>query len=87
MWHVLGLPYLNQYDAGANDLADLFTPAPDFTPYRALPADTRIFDPQKALDPFDARFNWKAVVESPVIDNPADMQRRSREEDRVKKKE
>ncbi len=86
MWHVLGLPYLNQYDAGASDLVDLFTATPDFTPYRALPVDQRIFDPQKALDPFDATFNWKAVAESPVIDNPADMQRRSREDDQARKK-
>lgn len=85
MWHVFGLPYLNQYDAGANDLGDLFTDQPDFTPYRALPADPRIFDPQKALDPLDEEFNWKSVVESPVIDNPQDMERRSKEDDRKRK--
>ena len=28
-WNVLGLPYLNQYDAGATDLADLFADHPD----------------------------------------------------------
>jgi hypothetical protein len=85
MWHVLGLPYLNQYDAGATDLSDLFSTTPDYTPYRALPVDGRIFDPQKALDPFDAKFNWKAVSESPVIDHPTDMQRRSREDDQRRK--
>ena len=31
-WHILGVPYLNQYDATAADLADLFTAEPDFTP-------------------------------------------------------
>ncbi len=87
IWHVLGLPYLNQYDAGATDLADLFTPRPDFTPYRALPVDGRIFDPQKALDPLDEKFNWKAVTGSPVIDAPEDMLRRSREEDARRKKD
>jgi hypothetical protein len=51
VWHVLGLSYLNQYDAGAIDLADLFTSPPDFTPYRALPVDMRIFEPQKPLTP------------------------------------
>ncbi len=30
---ILGLPPLNQYDAAATDLRDLFTAEPDFTPY------------------------------------------------------
>jgi DNA-binding beta-propeller fold protein YncE len=30
---ILGLPPLNQYDAAATDLRDLFTSTPDFTPY------------------------------------------------------
>jgi DNA-binding beta-propeller fold protein YncE len=30
---ILGLPPLNQYDAAATDLRDLFTGRPDFTPY------------------------------------------------------
>ena len=69
-WNILGLPCLNQYDAGAADLADLFTDQPDFTPFRALPADPRIFDPQKALDPLDEKFNWGALAESPKLDDP-----------------
>ena len=32
---ILGLPPLNQYDAAATDLRDLFTGEPDFTPYNA----------------------------------------------------
>jgi len=80
-WHILGLPYLNQYDAGASDLADFFTAEPDFTPYQALPVDPRMFDPQKALDPFDETFNWRALDSSPVIDNVEDMIRDSKERD------
>ena len=80
-WNVLGLPYLNQYDAGSTDLADLFTDQPDYTPYTALPPDTRVFDPQKALDPFDEKFDWKALGESPIIDNPEDMLEESKERD------
>ncbi len=72
-WNILGIPYLNQYDAGATDLSDLFTELPDFSPYTALPADKRIFDPQKALTPLDEQFDWKALQESPDIDNPRDM--------------
>jgi hypothetical protein len=81
-WNVLGIPYLNQYDFGATDLADLFTDTPDFTPYDALAPDLRIFDPQRALDPLDADFNWKALAESPRIDDVAEMQRMAAEADR-----
>ena len=80
-WNILGLPYLNQYDAGATDLADMFTDKPDFTPYQAVNVDKRIFDPQKALDPFDEKFDWKALEESPVIDNPEDMLNESKEKE------
>lgn len=69
-WNILGLPCLNQYDAGAEDLAGMFAEQPDFAPYVALPADMRIFDPQKALDPLDEKFNWKALAQSPELDDP-----------------
>ncbi len=80
-WNILGLPYLNQYDAGANDFGDFFTEKPDFTPYRAVPVDPRIFDPQKALDPFDENFDWKALEQSPELDKVEDMADESKERD------
>jgi hypothetical protein len=81
-WNILGLPYLNQYDAGASDLSDFFTDEPNFEPYHALDVDRAIFDPQKALDPFDEKFDWKAVAASPIMDNVEDMFRESKEQDR-----
>ena len=72
-WNILGLPYLNQYDAGATDLSDMFTETPDFIPYEALPSDLRIFDPQKALTPLDEKFEWESLSKSRKIDNPDDM--------------
>ncbi len=80
-WNILGLPYLNQYDAGASDLADFFTDQPDFEPYKAIPADPRVFDAQMALDPYDEDFNWKALEGSPVLDNKSNMIRESKERD------
>lgn len=80
-WNILGIPCLNQYDAGATDLNDLFTDQPDFTPYRAVPADVRLFDPQKALDPFDEKFDWKAFSESEELDRTETMQKRRAEDD------
>ncbi len=84
-WNILGLPYLNQYDAGAFDLADFFTEVPDFKPYNAIPVDPRIFDPKKALDPFDENFDWQTLEESSIMDNPEDMIRDSREFDENQK--
>jgi hypothetical protein len=84
-WNTLGLPYLNQYDAGATDLAEMFTDKPDFRPYTALSVDARIFDPQRALDPLDEKFNWEQLKKSPSIDNPDDMIRESKEQDEWRK--
>lgn len=81
-WNILGIPYLNQYDAGAIDFADMFTDKPDFTPYNALPVDVRIFDPQKALNPFDEKFNWKELKNGPDMDDMQDMKRESKEQDK-----
>ena len=80
-WNVLGIPTLNAYDTGATDLADFFTAEPDYTPYMALPVDPRVFDPQRALDPFDANFDWTALEDSPEIDKVEDMLRESKELD------
>lgn len=85
-WHILSIPYLNQYDAGATDLADCFTDQPDFTPYLAKQADAQIFNPQKALDPFDEEFDWEALNESPGLDSPDIMQKWMREDDKERAK-
>ncbi|MFN8134619.1 MAG: hypothetical protein U0Z17_05150 [Bacteroidales bacterium] len=71
---------LTQYDAGASDLADMFTDTPDFTPYVAMPVDAR-FLIRKSLDPLDEKFNWKQLHEGPEIDNPEDMIRESKEQE------
>jgi DNA-binding beta-propeller fold protein YncE len=72
---LLDLPYLNQFDATASLPRDYFTDQPDFTPYKLLPVDRRLFDPDAAFKPFDRRFNWKAVLESQEMDKLEDMRR------------
>lgn len=74
-WNILGIPYLNQYGAGATDFADLFTSKPNFTPYKVLPEDKRIFNAKKILTPLDKNFDWKAVRQSPDLDDPDDMRK------------
>lgn len=69
------IPPLNQFDATSTLLQDFFTDKPDFTPYKADSEDIRIFDPQKAFDPYDREFNWQALKESPEIDNEEDFRK------------
>jgi hypothetical protein len=45
-----------------------------------LPADLRIFDPQKALTPLDENFDWKSLDESPILDDPREMVKDQKEE-------
>ena len=86
-WDILGLPYLNQYDAGATDLSDMFTGVPDFSPFVALPPDLRIFDPQKALSPLDENFDWNSLKESPVLDDPREMIKDQKEKPEFRQKD
>jgi len=69
---IFGLPYLNQYDAAATDLSDSFTEKPDFTPYDALPPDTRVFDPAKVVE--------GALEHGEPPDNPNRMRRELKEQ-------
>ncbi len=80
-WAILGIPPLNQFDATATDLSDLFMGEPDLRAYRALPVDARIFRPQEALTPLHEQFDWKAVEESPVLDDEREIRRQRREFD------
>ncbi|NOY78932.1 MAG: hypothetical protein GXO76_13800 [Calditrichaeota bacterium] len=73
--HVTGMAYLNQYEAGANDLADFFTDTPDTSGYTAVPVDSRLFDPEKALDPYDPNFDWEKLDQYPKMDDPTLMRR------------
>ncbi len=74
------IPFLNQYDAGANPLEDCFTANVDVTAYDAAQVDGRIFDPAKALDPLDEGFNWQNIGDFPVLDDPVLMERWAREQ-------
>jgi DNA-binding beta-propeller fold protein YncE len=72
---ILGIPYLNQYDAADTDLSDMFTGKPDFKPYTALASDKRIFDPSKVREP------GIVLHARPIepFDDPATIRRHHRE--------
>jgi len=74
---IFGLPQLNQYDAAATDLSDMFTDRPDFTPFEALPSDTRIFDPAKVHEP---GLEMQARPGAP-LDDPDTIRRDMRDRD------
>ncbi|MEZ4992978.1 MAG: alkaline phosphatase family protein [Saprospiraceae bacterium] len=80
-WNILGIPYLNQYDAAATDLSDTFTGQPDFTPYQAIAPDRRMFDPQRAYDPLDVEFDWSGLNEGPDLDDMEFLQGEARKFD------
>jgi DNA-binding beta-propeller fold protein YncE len=64
---ILGIPPLNQFDAAASDLSDMFTSQPDFTPYQALPSDRRIFDPVKTVMPASGKLPHSAPLDDPNV--------------------
>jgi hypothetical protein len=72
---LLDLPYLNQFDATASLPRDFFSEKPDIAPYSLRQVDKRLFDPDIAFKPFDRRFNWKALLDSPQMDDLDDMRR------------
>lgn len=75
LYQLLGLPPLNMFDALASDFADAFTDVPDFRPYRALPVDTRIFDPEKAKDPKDPDYGQARRAPHAAMDDEQEMER------------
>ncbi len=74
---IFGLPCLNQYDAAATDLSDLFSATPDFTPFQALPSDAQIFDPAKVKEP---GLQMQARPSEP-LDDPETIRREMRDRD------
>jgi YVTN family beta-propeller protein len=78
LYGILGLPPLNMFDALANDFSDCFTTKPDFRPYRCLPVDPRIFDPEKAIDPKDPDYGKARKLPSPSMDDPEEMEKNLR---------
>lgn len=73
IYNICDIPPLNQFDATATLMQDFFTDKPDLTPYEPVMVDNRIFDPQKALDPYDRDFRWESLRESPEIDSEEDF--------------
>ena len=48
--NILGIPPMNQLDLSAEPMTDCFTTIPDFTPYKAIPANIRLDELNPALE-------------------------------------
>lgn len=69
IYNILGVNYVNQYDATASLLQDFFTEKPDYTPYTFVFPDKRVFDPQKAMDRYDRKIDWRLIEQGPKMDD------------------
>ncbi len=69
IYNILGVPYVNQYDATASLLTDFFTPKPNYSPYTFERSDPRIFDPQKAMTRYNKTIDWRKIEKGPEMDD------------------
>ena len=69
IYHILGVPYVNQYDATASLLDDFFTENPNFKGYEALPHDPSVFQPEKAMKVYGRDFDWHIIKQGAKFDN------------------
>lgn len=61
----------NLFDATATDLSDMFDDRADFTPYKFVPADPRVFKPEDTFDATDPDFKRRRQDGPPVrMDDP-----------------
>ena len=75
IYNILGIPYVNQYDATATLLQDYFTDSPDFTPYTLEMHDERIFDVTKAMKKYNRDIDWRKVMKGPDMDDVKDIKK------------
>ncbi len=73
VYNILGVPYVNQYDATGSLLQDFFTSTADFTPYTLERNDARIFDVNKAMKKYNRTIDWRRIEQGPKMDSPEEM--------------
>jgi hypothetical protein len=73
IYNILGIPYVNHYDATASLLSDFFTPTPDYTPYNLVFPDKRVFDWDKSMEKYKQPIDWRKIQQGPPMDDAADQ--------------
>ena len=75
VYNILGVPYVNQYDATASLLQDFFTNKPDYTPYTFVFPSKSVFDPQVSMKRYNRSIDWRKVEKGPEMDDEDDMKK------------
>jgi DNA-binding beta-propeller fold protein YncE len=75
IYNILGVPYVNQYDATASLLSDFFTSKPDFRPYSLVMPSKSVFDTQAAMKRYNRAIDWKKIEKGPEIDDEDDQRK------------
>ncbi|OYU55756.1 MAG: phosphoesterase [Chitinophagaceae bacterium BSSC1] len=73
IYNILGVPYVNQYDATGSLLSDFFTYKPDFSTYDLERHDPRVFDVDKAMKKYNKKIDWRKIEQGPKMDDVKDM--------------
>ena len=73
IYNILGVPYVNQYDATGSLLLDFFTNQPDFSTYNLERHDPRVFDVEKAMKKYNKTIDWRKIEQGPKMDDVKDM--------------
>ncbi|HVZ55761.1 MAG TPA: hypothetical protein VG870_03800 [Chitinophagaceae bacterium] len=76
IYNILNVPYVNQYDATATQLQDLFTDKPDYTPYKLEFPSREVFDPELALKKFNRIGDWRKAVKTEEMDDEDELRTR-----------
>jgi len=75
IYNILGVPYVNQYDATASLLQDFFTSKPDYRPYTLVMPSKSIFDPAQAMKRYNKNIDWRKIMKGPEMDDEDDMRK------------
>ena len=75
IYNLLDVPYVNQYDATATLLQDLFTDKPDFRPYNLEFPSKEVFDPQIAMKRYHRDIDWRKIIKGPEMDDEEEMRK------------
>ncbi|MGI8636977.1 MAG: phosphoesterase, partial [Segetibacter sp.] len=75
IYNILGVPYVNQYDATASSLQDFFTSKPDFRPYNLVMPSKSVFETQAAMKRYNRTIDWRKIEKGPEMDDEDDQRK------------
>jgi DNA-binding beta-propeller fold protein YncE len=75
IYNILGVPYVNQYDATASLLQDFFTGQPDYTPYALVFPSKEVFDPQESMKRYHRGIDWRKIMQGPDMDDEREIRK------------